>query len=129
MKNFTDFGIDLQGKHGEEVKTTCPQCSHTRKKKNYPCLNVNTAKGIWHCHHCGWSGGLGTGVINRSAPPNRRIYPRPEFRPASLSDTAQQWLEKRGLTTEVLIRNRVSMERVWMPQIEDEVTEIGRAHV
>ena len=45
MKNFSDFGIDLNGRTGEEVKVTCPQCSHTRKKKNYPCLNVNTLKG------------------------------------------------------------------------------------
>jgi len=125
MKNFSDYGIDLHGKSGEEVKTTCPQCSHTRKKKSYPCLNVNTEKGVWHCHHCGWSGGLGTGVINRSAPPARRVYPRPEFRPAALSDGAAAFFHKRGITTEVLIRNRIALERVYMPQIEDEVTAIA----
>jgi twinkle protein len=125
MKNFSDFGVDLQGRTGEEVKTTCPQCSHTRKKKSYPCLNVNTVKGIWHCHHCGWSGGLGSGVINRSAPPSRRVYHKPEFRPAALSDKAIEWFAQRGITTEVLIRNRVSMERVWMPQLEDEVSAIA----
>lgn len=125
MKTFADFGIDLNGRTGEEIKTTCPQCSHTRKKKSYPCLNVNTQKGIWHCHHCGWSGGLGSGVINRSAPPSRRVYPRPEFRPAALSDAAYAFFTKRGITTEVLIRNRISMERVWMPQIEDEVVAIA----
>lgn len=42
MKSFADFGIDLRGRSGTEVKTTCPRCSHTRKKWNYPCLNVNT---------------------------------------------------------------------------------------
>lgn len=125
MKNFSDFGIDLGGRSGEEVKTTCPQCSHTRKKKNYPCLNVNTQKGVWHCHHCGWSGGLGTGVINRSAPPARRVYPRPEFRPAALSDGAIAFFQKRGITTDVLIRNRIALERVYMPQIEDEVVAIA----
>jgi len=125
MKNFSDFGIDLNGRSGEEVKTTCPQCSHTRKKKNYPCLNVNTEKGVWHCHHCGWSGGLGSGVINRSAPPNRRVYHRPEFRPAVLSDNAITFLTKRGITTDVLIRNRIALERVWMPQIEEEVQAIA----
>jgi twinkle protein len=128
MKNFSDFGIDLHGKSGEppgEHKVTCPQCSNTRKKKSYPCLNVNTDKGVWHCHHCGWSGGLGTGVLNRSAPPARRVYPRPEFRPAALSEGAQSFFHKRGITTEVLIRNRVALERVYMPQIEDEVTAIA----
>ena len=125
MKNFSDFGIDLNGRSGEEVKTTCPQCSHTRKKKNYPCLNVNTLKGVWHCHHCGWSGGLGTGVINRSAPPSRRVYHRPEFRPAALSEGAMTFFHKRGITTDVLIRNRIALERVWMPQIEEEVQAIA----
>jgi twinkle protein len=125
MKNFSDFGIDLKGRTGEEVKTTCPQCSHTRTKKNYPCLNVNTNKGVWHCHHCGWSGGLGSGVINSSAPPSRRVYHKPEFRPAALSDSAFTFFETRGITADVLIRNRISMERVWMPQIEDEVTAIA----
>lgn len=124
MKNFSDFGIDLNGRSGEEVKTTCPQCSHTRKKKSYPCLNVNTVKQIWHCHHCGWSGGLGQGVINRSAPPSRRVYPKPDYRPTALSDKAMDWFAGRGITTDVLIRNRISMERVWMPQIEDESTAI-----
>jgi len=125
MKNFSDFGIDLNGRTGEEVKVTCPQCSHTRKKKNYPCLNVNTLKGAWHCWHCGWSGGLGTGVINRSAPPSRRVYPRPEIRPAPLSEGAISFFQKRGITTEVLMRNRIALERVWMPQLEEEVQAIA----
>lgn len=125
MKTFADFGIDLNGRSGEEVKTTCPECSHTRKKKNYPCLNVNTVKEVWHCHHCGWSGGLGSGVLNRSAPPGRRVYPKPEFRPAPMTSKAMEWFATRGITTEVMIRNRISLERVWMPQIEDEVTAIA----
>lgn len=125
MKSFSDFGIDIAGKSGEEVKTTCPQCSHTRKKKSYPCLNVNTLKGVWHCHHCGWSGALSGGVLNRSAPPSRRVYHRPDFRPTALSEGATTFFQKRGITTEVLIRNRISMERVWMPQLEDEVQSIA----
>jgi twinkle protein len=125
MKGFSDFGIDLGGRTGEEVKTVCPQCSHTRKKRSYPCLNVNTVKQVWHCHHCGWSGGLSKGVINRSAPPSRREYPRPEFRPTALTEKAMEFFDKRGITTDVLIRNRISMERVWMPQIEEEATAIA----
>lgn len=46
VRTFADFGIDLKGKNGIEVKATCPQCSHARKKKSYPCLNVNTEKGF-----------------------------------------------------------------------------------
>lgn len=42
MKSFEAFGIELRGRAGVEVKTVCPRCSHTRKKKTCPCLNVNT---------------------------------------------------------------------------------------
>lgn len=34
MKSFYDFGIDIQGKTYGEVKTVCPKCSHTRRKRN-----------------------------------------------------------------------------------------------
>ncbi len=61
MKKFSDFGIDVKGLSGE-TKTICPQCSGQRKKKNYPCLNVNLDKGVWHCWHCEWSGSLSGGI-------------------------------------------------------------------
>lgn len=125
MKTLEDFGIHLGGRTGEEVKVTCPKCSHTRKKKNYPCLNVNTNKGLWHCWHCGWSGALKDGEYSRPTLAHKKNYVRPEFRPAALSDNAIDFLKKRGITTEVIIRNRISMERIWMPQIEDEANSIA----
>lgn len=32
-------------------KTTCPKCSHTRKKKKDPCLSVNIEDGWYRCFH------------------------------------------------------------------------------
>lgn len=125
MKTFADFGIDLGGKHGEEVKVTCPHCSHTRKKKGYPCLNVNTIKGAWNCWHCGWAGGLSQGEYTRPTLQKQKTFVKPEFKPATLSDAAFEWFKSRGITVDVLIRNRISMSRVWMPQIEDEVTAVA----
>lgn len=47
MKTFRDFGIDLPSStRGPEVDTTCPKCSHTRRKKHAKCLSVNTDDGI-----------------------------------------------------------------------------------
>ena len=57
---FADKGIHGVSGSGE-TRTTCPECSHTRKKKNDKCLSVNVAEGIWHCHHCEWAGSLGNG--------------------------------------------------------------------
>jgi len=41
-------------------KYTCPECSHTRKNKRDLCLTVTRdSEGIlWHCHHCGYEGGM-----------------------------------------------------------------------
>ena len=130
MKMFADYGIELGGKVGEEVKATCPKCSHTRKKKNYPCLNVNTLKGAWHCWHCGWSGGLASGEHNRpSLQPHNRTYHRPTFNQSALSDKAIEFFGTRGITNDVLIRNRISIETIWMPQIEDEVRAIAFPYI
>jgi transposase-like protein len=38
--------------------TTCPRCSHQRKKKSARCLSVRIDReGVrFKCHHCGWQG-------------------------------------------------------------------------
>jgi putative DNA primase/helicase len=57
-RTFSDYGIDVRGAYGGEVRTTCPQCSASRRKATARCLSVNVGKGCWYCHHCGMSGGL-----------------------------------------------------------------------
>ena len=59
MTSYRDYNI--HGVHPEmqgEVRTLCPECSHTRKKSNEKCLAVNMETSAWFCHHCGWSGSL-----------------------------------------------------------------------
>jgi twinkle protein len=58
MTTFRDYGIKVSEDHKGQAHTTCPECSHTRKKSHEPCLSVNTSEGTWFCHHCGWSGSL-----------------------------------------------------------------------
>jgi twinkle protein len=119
LKTLIDYGIDVAGKHGVEVKTTCPQCSPSRKKKNYPCLNVNTEKGIWNCWHCGWSGTTQGGEWQK--PEVRKVYSKPAFVPASApSDGLETWFSKRGISAEVLKRNRISSGETYFPQVEEE---------
>lgn len=50
-------GISVRRQSGT-VRTTCPECSHTRRKAKDPCLVVSfDGKGVlWACHHCGWQG-------------------------------------------------------------------------
>jgi twinkle protein len=119
LKTLIDYGIDVAGKHGVEVKTICPQCSSSRKKKNYPCLNVNTEKGVWNCWHCGWSGTTQGGEWQK--PEIRKAYVKPSFTPVNVpSDGLEAWFSKRGISAEVLKRNRISSGEMYFPQVEEE---------
>jgi twinkle protein len=118
------LGSTLAPRLAKKVKTTCPKCSHTRKKKTYPCLNVNTEKGVWHCWHCGWAGSLANGEQWRSEPP-KRAYTKPEYaEPFYLDSRALAWLTGRGLTQEVIEREKIGWGPVYMPQLEQRVDAI-----
>lgn len=127
LKTFSDFGIDVPHNAHGEIDTTCPECSHTRKKKRARCLSVNIDKGVWHCAHCGWAGGLSEGakrtdVIHWRKPKYRKPEPQP------LTDLPRQvveWFGKRGISEGTLKRNRVGYGKVYMPQAEDHVTAIS----
>jgi twinkle protein len=135
--DFMAEGIDVSTAHGgPEVKTTCPKCSHTRKKATQKCLNVNLEDGIWNCWHCGWAGKASDGrSASRQAPsrpaPARvqadkpKAYVRPEVKAAGLNAAALEWFAGRGITPAVLERNRVTTSRVYMPQVGSEVTAIA----
>lgn len=120
MKTFADFGIDLGRKSGTEVKVLCPKCSHTRRKSRYPCLNVNTDKGVWNCWHCGWSGSLKAGEWQR--PTIIKAYTRPRFEPIPKQDGVEQWFLTRGITKAVLERNGIARGEAYFPQVEEERT-------
>ena len=44
--------IIVKGNESGVKKTTCPNCSHTRKKKKDPCLYVNFKSGVAKCYNC-----------------------------------------------------------------------------
>ncbi len=121
-KTFADFGIDTKGRTSGEIKTTCPQCSAHRKKRNYPCLNVNIDKGVWHCWHCEWAGGLGTGIQRR--PEIVKAWRKPDYvaKSEGVPDGVVAWFAKRGISAEVLRRNQIGHGSRYFPQVEDERT-------
>jgi twinkle protein len=119
MKTFHDYQIDLGGRSGVEVQTTCPQCSASRRKSKARCLSVNTLEGLWICHHCDWRGALKTGEEARSTPPRRIV--RPSFtRPSHVSQSLREWFHARGISDAVLERYGIAEETVYMPQLEAE---------
>lgn len=123
MKTFSDFGIEVRGNSGEE-DTTCPQCSETRKNRRARCLSVNIDKGVWTCHHCGWAGGLGTG--EQSRPVVTKTWRRPTYQVAAIKPTegSLTWFATRGITLEVVERNRLGVASAYFPQLEDNANAV-----
>lgn len=126
-KTFGDFRIELPHGASGEVDVLCPECSATRKKKHARCLSVNVEKGCWQCAHCGWAGGLGTGAKRHEDLHWRKpVYVRPAAKvaPEALDVGMVQFFAARGIDAAVLRRNRISTQRVYMPQAEDHVKAV-----
>lgn len=128
MKTFADFGIDIAGKSGVEVKVPCPKCSPTRKKDKYPCLNVNTEKEAWNCWHCNRSGSLRTGWSDDRETQTylspQKQYRKPDHTPQSPRERTLQFFAKRGIPAQVVIRRQIDVGPIYMPQVEEEVEAI-----
>lgn len=120
FKTLEEAGITVSG--SGQVTTTCPQCSHTRKKKNVKCLNVNTDDGVWFCSHCEWKGGLAK--ERDETVRNFRKKAKPVVPPVkdnqTLSDKSRAYLNGRGITDEVLKAYEITDGMEWMPQTEKE---------
>lgn len=118
--SFADYGIHVQpDATGPEVFLQCPECSHARAKSRVKCLSVNIEKGLWCCHHCGWSGSLSTGP-RLSQAQRRPQYARPSrLLQIPLTEPMADWFHARGITDEVVQRNQIEPRRVYMPQIEE----------
>jgi len=56
---LADARIHLQNPHPGEHRTTCPRCSHLRRKKADRCLaiRIDDDGAVWHCWNCGWKAG------------------------------------------------------------------------
>jgi len=119
---LAEHNIRLRDEKPGSHKTTCPNCSAGRRKKNDPCLSVTIemdGRAVWNCHHCGFSGAAG-GEGYRPAR-ERRTYRKPE-RPQRREqpDTMLAWFQKRGISQETVQRFGVYKTRQWFPQTDRE---------
>ena len=96
MKTYADFGIRIERGDTGEVRAVCPECSPHRKpgNQNERDLSVNTERGVWNCHHCGWAGNLEAGADKKT---NVIGYE------ANLSESVVRYMAGRGISKETLI--------------------------
>lgn len=125
MKTWADYGIQNSGL-GPEVYSTCPKCSHTRKKSTVRCLSVNLDKGCWICHHCAWSGSLSSGEDRTSRPLEWKpqVYRRPSFVATVPTDQLLTWFAERGISRAIVEQAKIRLTDIYFPQLEARVLAI-----
>ena len=122
---LAEHGIRLRSYDLGSSKILCPQCSHTRRKKNDPCLSVSVTEDgvVWQCHNCDWSGGVRDGEPEprrqtRASRPAKSAPPTIEV--GTLSQQAIDYLAKRGISVETARAAGVGWGRHWFPQAQGE---------
>jgi len=112
-----DLGIRFNTiKNDGPTKTTCPWCSHTRKRnKSEKCLRVWPEEGTYYCHHCGTSG---------SVQEYETEYELPTAISKPVTSKVVKWFEGRGISQGTLQCYGVTEGVEYMPQIQKEVNVI-----
>lgn len=112
MSNYSELiaiGIPVK-KFTGSVKTICPKCSHTRKKRTDPCLSVNIDEGVYNCHNCGWKGTV------RQKPEKQYAVPIFNENHTKLPDEIINWFKNRRIRQETLLFWKIGACVEWMPQ-------------
>lgn len=110
-QKIADLGIEVQKIRSDQGQTTCPKCSHTRKKKKDPCLSVNISNGAYCCHHCGWQGNV------RFEGGKPKEYTRPVFtNQTDCVESVVNYFASRGINQMTLIRNQIKNGVTKVPQ-------------
>lgn len=96
--------IKIEGWHSvgitpkrESFRSTCPNCSAERKKKNDKCLNIHGNVG--HCHHCNTSY-----VVTGNNEAFKTTYTAPRLNITDISDVNLEWLSNRGISQSTVKR-------------------------
>jgi twinkle protein len=106
-------------------RTTCPQCSHTRRNKSETCLAIIIEAGaghaLWLCHHCGWKGRTQE-QQHPFGPRRRRPAPKkPATAPGAPTAAILRWFAERGISEAVVRRNKIGYARHYIPKLDAQV--------
>ena len=106
IDKFEELGIKIKNQRGNQ-KTQCPKCSHERKNKSDRCLSVDLEKGVYNCHHCGWSGTV-----------KENKYVRPEKTNLDLNDKIIKYFKERGISESTLSFWKIGQSLEYFPQVK-----------
>ena len=116
VDEFNVYNIDTKAK-----LSTCPKCSHTRKKKTQKCLMLDWERGLGTCQHCGDVVQLHT-YKKASTGVSYAMPPKKEKKQV-LSQVAE-YFQKRGISNDTIETFGVTNGEEFMPQVGQEVNVI-----
>ncbi len=126
MKTFGDYNIDAPMHGSGEHYTTCPECSPRRNKKHDKCLSVNLEKKVWHCNHCGWSGGLPPDDLPMMQNTLQMAHKKPKpVQTAELTPDALEWLKSRCIPESVASILKLQSCKVWFRDLQQEADAVA----
>ncbi|MBF0148141.1 MAG: AAA family ATPase [Magnetococcales bacterium] len=95
---------------GGEQKLPCPRCQHERRSHpNDRPLGVNVDRGLWLCHHCGWSGS-----VAQQGSTATKVDLEGRFL-SGLPSWGDAFMRIRGIDPSLAVRLGVGQGRVRMP--------------
>ena len=125
MHTFINWeDIVVKGRESGTKKTTCPNCSATRKKKNDPCLYVNFTTGVAKCFNCDALSFRDTNKVDYSQ--KQYTLPSQEWKNyTNLPEKMVKWVEQeRAIKQHVLIDLGITYETYYQPSLKKEVGNI-----
>lgn len=132
MERFEDYGIYGINMFGAtEQRAVCPEC---KKRKGGDIrdkdLAVNIEKKVWECKssNCGWTGFLkkedyGKDFKKEFIP--KQIEKKSKPVPESNTDKLYKFFKIRGISKEVVDRNKITYEMVYINELKQETSAIG----
>lgn len=129
MDTLASYGIQVPHNPSSQTRTTCPKCSHRRKKSNAKCLAVNVDEGIWMCHHCGWKGSLNNGIKEKWSNMNQnKTYKKPKWEKNNnrLPEKFINWFtEERDISEETLEAYDIQAKAKYIPNRNQKVKSMA----
>jgi len=116
LQDFLDLKIEVKPGRVEQ-KVLCPKCSPERKNKQDKCLSVNLEKGVYNCHHCGWSGNVKL--------KERQEYFKPVPIEINVSERILKYFKIRGISQATIANWKIGESREYFPQVREERAAIN----
>lgn len=121
---YNQYEFDLKGRTSGKIKTTCPFCSHERKKQKVMCATVWIDEGTYHCNHCERKGSLHKYKNNKISMMKTYKIPNQDRKFELDEVIIDNFRTARGIKESTLVKCKVSSGKHYMPKAGKETRAI-----